>query len=146
MPTITLCNPAEQIERLRTLLVQNWAETGFDFDFDPDIETYRLLYMSGMAFGVLAEQNGTPVGYCSVMVSRHPHNPDILFGSNDALFVIPEHRHGSTAARLIHAAEQEAKRRGASRFTWHCRAGTPLAGVLERHGYQPADVVVMKGL
>ena len=51
---------------------------------------------------------------------------------------------GTVAARLIAAAEAEAKRRGASRFCWHTRAGTGMAAMLERRGYRPADVVVFK--
>lgn len=146
MPTITLCNPAEQIARLRPLLEQNWAETGFGFPFAPSVEAYQRLYEAGVSFCVLAEEDGEPVGYCCVMVAPHPHNPDVIFGANDALFVAPSHRGRSTAARLIRAAEEEARRRGASHFTWHCRAGTPLAATLERHGYTPADVVMLKGL
>lgn len=146
MPTITLCNPADQIVRLRPLLESNWAETGFDFPFDPDQKAYRSFYEAGIAFALVAEDRGEPIGYCCVMVVPHPHNPSVLCGSNDALFVAPECRGGPAAARLIHAAEEEAKRRGASYFTWHCRAGTQLACVLERHGYKPVDVVVMKGI
>ena len=146
MPTITLCNPAEQIARLRPLLVENWAETGFGFPFDPSAEAYGLLYEAGVVFGVLAEEAGEPVGYCSVTVARHPHNPAVIIGANDALFVVPSHRGRSTAARIIRTAEDEARRRGASYFSWHCRAGTGLAETLERHGYRPADIVVMKGL
>ena len=41
------------------------------------------------------------------------------------------------AGKLVRAAEAEASRRGATRFTWHCRAGTPLASMLARRGYTP---------
>jgi GNAT superfamily N-acetyltransferase len=70
----------------------------------------------------------------------------VIVASNDALFVHPDVRNGLTSGRLIKAAEAEAQRRGAHKFTWHCRAGTPLADMLTRHGYEPVDVVVARSL
>lgn len=144
MTTIRTCNPADEIDRLRPLLEQNWAETGFDFPFNPSVEMYRVMHDVGVMFGLIAEIDGEPVGYCSVCVSPHPHNPAVIVGSNDALFVAPAHRGGTVAPRLIAASERLAREQGATRFCWHCRAGTPLADTFARHGYTPADTVVMK--
>ncbi len=143
---ISIVNPAEQIPNIGALLAANWAETGFDFPFAPDVAAYQRLFDAGIVFAVAAFDNDQIIGYCTVCVIPHPHNPDIVVASNDALFVDPVHRGGTVAPRLIRAAEDEARRRGASRFTWHCRAGTPLADVLTRHGYSPVDIVVMKGI
>ena len=141
-----IVNPADWIERAMPLLRQNWAETGFDFEFAPDVSAYQRLFDAGVVFGVGALDGQDVAGYCTVTVVRHPHNPAVVVASNDALFVKPEWRGGAVALRLIQAAESEAVRRGAMRFTWHTRAGTSLAAVLERRGYKPADVVVMKEL
>jgi len=141
-----ILNPAEWIPRISDLLAANWAETGFDFPFAPDIGMYQRMFDAGMVFAVAAFKGDELVGYCTVCVVPHVHNPAIVVASNDALFVAPAHRRGTAPGRLILAAETEAKRRGASRFTWHCRAGTPLAEMLTRHGYSPIDTVVMKGL
>jgi len=146
MTKIIQCDPAEWIPKIRDLLDENWAETGFDFDFDPDISAYRHLYESGYLFALAAIDQDEVVGFCTVTVVNHPHSKQMVVASNDALFVRKIYRNGTTAGRLILAAEAEAKARGALRFTWHCRAGTPLSDVLTRHGYQPVDIVVMKGL
>lgn len=143
---IELCNPAEQIPNVRALLESNWAETGFDFPFSPCVESYRKMYELGFCFALLAKYKEKPVGYCSVTIVPHPHNPAVIVAGNDALFVDQKYRRGTLTARIMKAAEQEATRRGAHRFTWHCRAGTGFAETLERHGYMPVDVVVMKGL
>lgn len=143
---IRIVNPAEWIGRAGALLNLNWEETGFDFQFAPSAEMYGSLWDLGIVFGVLALDDEQVAGYCTVCVSPHLHNPAVVVGANDALFVAPERRGGPLALRLIDAAEAEAKRRGASRFTWHCRAGTPLAAILERRGYRPVDVVVMRAL
>ena len=144
MVSVAIVNPAEVILAVRDLLDANWRETGFDFEFNPDVETYRKLHDAGLMFAVAAFVDGCIVGYCSVAIMAHPHNPTVKVASNDALYVVPSHRNGLLSGRLINAAVQEAKRRGASRMTWHCRAGTDFANMLLRHGYKPVDIVVMK--
>ena len=141
---LRIINPAEWIPRVRDLLAENWAETGFDFPFAPDVAAYQRLWDAGMVFAVGAFDGDMVAGYCTVTVTPHPHNMAVVVAANDALFVRPQYSNGLTAGRLILAAEREASRRGAGRFTWHCRAGTPLAGMLERRGYTPVDQVVMK--
>ena len=146
LPSVELriVNPAEWIPRVCDLLAENWAETGYDFPFDPDVDNYQRLYERGIVFAVGAFDGESVAGYCAVTVVPHPHNPAVLVAGNDALFVAPAYRNGLTAVRLMQASEAEAKRRGASRFTWHCRAGTPLIATLERRGYKLADQLVMK--
>ncbi|HEY0201493.1 MAG TPA: GNAT family N-acetyltransferase [Burkholderiaceae bacterium] len=142
---ITVENPAEWIAKLLpTLMRANAEETGFGFELAPDVDAYQRMYELGIVFGVLARDGDKPVGYCTVVVTSHAHNPAIVTASNDALFVDKAYRKGLTAGRLIKAVEREAKERGAVRMTWHCRAGTPLAEVMQAHGYEPADIVVMK--
>lgn len=141
-----IVNPAEWMSHANELIAANWAETGFDFPFDPDVDMYARLAKAGMMFAVAAFDSEQIVGYCTVLVSPHMHNRTVTIASNDALFVAPEYRKGLTAARVIRTAEAEAARRGAVRFLWHCRAGTELANTLTRHGYEPVDNVVMRGL
>ena len=80
-----------------------------------------------------------------IRIIRGPSIIDRMVAS-DALFVHPDYRGGSTGARLILEAERVATERGAMRMLWHTRAGTPLAAVLTRRGYEPADITVMKRL
>lgn len=143
---IEIVNPADWIPKVSDLLAANWAETGFDFPFAPDVQAYRKMHALGLMFGVGAFDAGSVIGYCTVCVTPHPHNPAVVVASNDALYVEPSRRCGTTAPRIMAAAEDEAIRRGAHRFTWHCRAGTPLARAMERRGYEPVDIVVMKRL
>lgn len=145
MVRIVFVNPAECIPNIMQLLRDNWAETGFDFDFNPNLEAYQRLYDAGLLFALVAFDGDEVIGYCAMTVIQHLHNPDVVFASNDALYVRPDHR-GITSVRLIQAAEKEAKQRGASRFLWHTRAGTPMAAMLERRGYKPVDITVMKEL
>lgn len=146
MTRIAIVNPAEWIPQIGDLLAANWAETGFDFPFAPDVAAYQRLYDAGLVFAVAALDGDSVVGYCTVVITPHPHNPTHIVAANDALFVAPAYRNGLTAGRLLKTVEAEAKRRGAARMLWHCRAGTDLADMLVRHGYAPIDIVVMKEL
>lgn len=146
MVRIELANPADHMDAIKQLMADNWAETGFDFDFNPSVEMYQRAVDQGVMFALAAFDGDRVIGYCTMMVAPHLHNPAVIAASNDALFLAKAYRNGMTAARLIKAAETEAKSRGASRVMWHTRAGTGLAAMLERRGYKPADVVVEKGL
>jgi len=133
------------------LMHANWAETGFDFPFAPSRERYVRQQAAGFMFAIgafapegIAERL---VGYSTAIVVAHPFNPDAVhYCCTDALFVQPEHRGSILAGRLLLATEREAKQRGATWISWHTRAGTPFAAMLERHGYAPGDVVVFKEL
>ena len=146
MARVKVVNPAEWIDKIRPLIQANWAETGFDFPFDPDVEAYGRLWDAGYAFAVAAFVGDEVVGYAVITVVPHPHNPAVIVAANDALFVAPAYRNGITSGRLILAAEAEAKRRGARKIVWHARAGTPLATMLQTDGYTPIDVCVGKDL
>ena len=144
MYSLTVVNPAEYIPHIGDLLARNWGETGFDFPFNPNIEAYQALYEAGMIFAIAAINTVGVAGYCTVSITPHLHNPEIIVAANDALFVDKPHRRGTLGARIIVAAEKEAKARGAGRFIWHCRAGTGLAKTLCKHGYDEVDNIVMK--
>ncbi|SDC69463.1 Acetyltransferase (GNAT) family protein [Massilia sp. PDC64] len=135
---------AEHIGKVQHLLAENWAETGFDFDLRPDIEMMRRLQDAGLMFVLAAFDGDEMVGYSSALISPHTYNPAIVCCNSDALFVHRAWRKTSAGARLIAETERVAAEKGASRMLWHTRAGTPLAASLERRGYTPADVIVMK--
>lgn len=141
-----IVNPAEWIERAMPLLAAHWREVDPGFALAPDVATYQRLHDAGAIFAVAALYGGALVGYASVTVVPSPHNPAVVLAMSDALFVAPELRSTLAAGRLVATAEAEAKRRGASRFIWACRYGTPLAPMLEGHGYQPLEQHVMKEL
>lgn len=137
-------NVTDHIGQVQYLLAENWAETGFDFDLCPDVAMMQRLQDAGVLFFLAAFDEAEIIGYSSAMIAPHTYNPAIVCCSSDALFVTKRWRPTSAGARLIIETERVAKRRGAVRMLWHTRAGTPLSSVLERRGYQPADIIVMK--
>lgn len=143
---ILVVRPDEYLERVRPLVVAHWREAGFDFEPQPDAAAYQRLSDAGILFALVAQEGDEVVGYCTVIISPHLHNPAVVVAASDAIFVLPDARKGTTAGRLIKAAEEAARDRGAHRFTWNCRAGTPFAAMLTAHGYSPADMVVSRAL
>lgn len=143
---LLVVRPDEYLERVLPLVREHWREVGFDFEPQPDAAAYRRLHDAGVLFALVAMEGDEVVGYCTVIVSPHLHNPSIVVAASDALFVRPDARRSTTAGRLIRAAEDEARERGASRFTWACRAGTGIAEMFKAHGYATADEVVMRAL
>lgn len=131
--------------RVVGLMQAHWQEAGAAFPFRPDFTVYGALQEAGALFCVGVERDGEAIGYCTVTLSGHPHNPDVRVAASDALYVAPAHR-GWVSARLIRFTEDEARKRGAVRMLWHTSARTDLASMLERHGYAPVDVVVMRSL
>lgn len=144
MIRIQSVDPAEYMPQIVPLLVANWAETGFDFEFKPDLEMYHNMWLSGVLVALAAWKDDEIVGYCTVIISAHPFNREVVLAAHDAMFVRPDMRRGLLTGRLMLAAEREAKIRGANRFSWHTRAGTDFAEMLKQHGYTEADVVVWR--
>lgn len=134
----------DHIDAIADLIAANWAETGFDFELDLNVDAIARLQDMGFMFALAAFQDEQIIGYSTAMIGPHTFNPGMLFCNSDALFVLPEWRKSSAGARLIIETERVAKQRGAVRMLWHTRAGTPLAEVLKRRGYSPADIIVMK--
>lgn len=135
---------ADHIGKVQKLLAENWAETGFDFDLCPDGAMMQRLQDADLLFVLGAFDDDVLVGYSSALITPHTYNPSIVCCNSDALFVRRAWRPRGVGARLILETERVAAEKGASRMLWHTRAGTPLAAALERRGYQPADVIVMK--
>lgn len=126
------------------VVAANWAETGFDIPFAPDVEVYERAEAGNFWFAFAAYDGEKLVGYSSAWIWPHPFNPAVMFCSSEALYVKPAYRGGSVPGRLIKQTEKQAKEMGASRFLWHTRAGTPFAEMLIKRGYKDLDTVVMR--
>lgn len=137
---------AEHWDAALPLMAANWRETGFGFDFRPARQMYEDAQARGVLLALGAFHDDELVGYCTAVTAQHPFNPEVIVCSTDALYVIPAHRKGTLPGRLIFEMERIARRCGARFVLWHTRAGTPLAAVMDRHGYTDADVVKIKEL
>lgn len=143
-PTIEIVSFAEIIPRVRDLTEAHRREYGYGFDLNLDVAAYDAAYKAGRAFAVHAFDDSGSIGYCSVFIAPHIHNPAILQAACDGLFVREDRRGGLLAGRIIRAAEDEAVRRGLTHFLWYCKSGTPIVNAFLKRGYVEQDVVLSK--
>ena len=136
----------DYLDLVQPLLKANWDETGFDFEFAPEFDKYIKAQEVGYVIALGAFEGEELIGYSTAFMYPHHFNPAIIMCATDALYVAPEHRNGTVGARLIIETEKLAKERGANMISWHTRAGTPLAEVMTKRGYTPADTIVMRSL
>jgi GNAT superfamily N-acetyltransferase len=141
-----IVNPAEYMPKIIPLMLAHWEETGFDFAFKPSLLKYQQLWELGLMFAMYVMVDDRYVGYCTACIVDHPHNPEVRMASSDAIYVLPEYRNTLIPGRLMKKIEIEAEDRGAHYFAWHTRGGTPLAQMLANHGYEEADIVMMRNL
>lgn len=146
MALIRPVDVVESITKHRDLMLENWRETGFKFEFDPSLEAAERMQEKGIMFALGAFDGDQMIGYSTAMIAPHWFNPSQVWCMSDALFVKRDYRGGLTSGKLILATEAEAKKRGATAMLWHTRAGTSLSEAFEARGYYPADYVMMKGL
>lgn len=140
------CSLIDTIDRITDLMQANWDETGYDFEFNPNVDFYKKLDAAGLLLAVGAFDGDEVVGYSLSTVIAHPFNNAVRMCNADVLFLRKDHRGTKVGARLMSQTERLAKERGAHRMLWHARGGTNLAEVLKKRGYTLADEVMMKGL
>lgn len=126
------CTPIETADLCAALLDQNFRESGLrGFDFCLNREAYEALSIQGDSFGIVALDDGRPVGMVSVFVGPDPHITRAV-ALNDTIFVLPEYRPRGIGGQLFVRAEREAKARGAVVFFWQVGIGSPLDQALQR--------------
>ena len=135
------------INKLEPLILQHWEENGArGLAHKPDIERFKEFENQDRFLFLGAFDGDKPVGYVAVIFHSILHNADNVFAACDAIFVKPEYRNGLLPGRLIKMAESVAKEAGADIFTYGCKPGDDFIDVLLRRGYQPAEVIMSRGL
>jgi len=137
---------AEHWDAALPLMQANWQETGCGFGFAPSREFFEAAQQRGLFYAVGGFVDGELAGYCGVTIAPSPFNPSVGVASGNPLYVAPAYRGGALCARLMLAAEQIARKRGATFAFWHMRADTAAGDSLGRHGYECVDNVWMRGL
>lgn len=126
------------------LMHEHWAETGFDFPFEPDIEMYRAMQDNGTFVGIGSFDGDKLIAYSTVNISRHYYNPKEVWCMSDALFVSKPYRKTGLGIKLVETTERVAKALGATRMFWHTTAGSRIEALYARKGYKRTDVMYMK--
>jgi GNAT superfamily N-acetyltransferase len=94
--------------QLAPLMAAHWSEVApyRDIPLDVDWPLYHAIDRAGALRIYTARRDGKILGYVSFVVRPHLHYKQHVYATCDALYLLPEERGHTLAARLIgHAAE-----------------------------------------
>lgn len=146
MIEITKANGLDMVKKYGELFKQHYSN---DFrvdvsELDLNLDAYKNLADVDAHLFMVAEDEGTEVGYISVIISEHHQMQGIVYAVLDAVFVSPDHRKMGVAQGLIKAVEDELKDRGVSWFSLVFRDDESASKVAGPLGYEKAEVSYVK--
>jgi hypothetical protein len=115
--------------------------------FVPDIRKYLSLQDSGSLAVFTMREDGILVGYAVFIVSSPMHYSLTPYAVNDALYVSPGYRKGSTGIKFMKWCEKMLVAISENRIKivqWRTKADHNFGKVLEALGYTPDDIVYTK--
>lgn len=130
------------------LMREHWEETESHVQSGPApvAEAYRMMERQNIVIAFGAFDGTELIGYVILFVVPH-HHYGFLFAQHDVLFVRKDKRTSSAGWRLIRAAEDAARDRGALFVTWHAKHGSGLAAAFgKRDEYEMEDIIYRKDL
>ncbi len=145
----------QYMEELKPLQEEHWEEIGLagsdGLKLDIDYDYYRLLEKQRHYLGlVLKTDEGTLVGYLSIIIYKNYHHKEVLFASTDCFLVKKEYR-GSSAfssiVKMFKMAEKMLKVEfNVDYLQFGFSANNPLEVLAKRLGYVPSDIMYLKKL
>jgi len=129
------------------LLVEYAAESGNRGLPEPKIEpeTYRRLDAAGVLTIFAARVDGRLVGFIFILVSVNPHY-SVPLGTSESFFVAKAHRMTGLPLRLLRAAEDLAREKGAKGIYVNTPFGSSLCETLPRLEYVETNRVFFRSL
>ena len=127
----------------------HWEEIALHKDvapLSPNWEYYYAAERSGRLITIIADDCAKIVGYNVYFLRDMIHNYPRVVAENDVLYISPEYRRGSLAARMLSFGENEAKRRGACIVTMHVKKEHDFSSMLIRSGYDENEILLSKEL
>lgn len=109
------------------------------FRLSRDFGKYISMEHAGWLGMVTARYEDDLVGYCLFMIMPHPRFDNCLFALNDAIYLLPEHRRGWTAARMIAYAEDYLAALGVDRVMISVPVVNDFSAILGRRGFEEVE-------
>lgn len=139
---------ADVIPELHVLHEAHWAETerhrhglALDLDYDAMLADER----AGTLVQFTARKAGQLVGNLRVYIRSSRHT-QTRFAFEDTLYLLPEHRGGRTAIRLIEFAERAMASIGVFEFRATAKLLNRTADLMQHLGYKPVATELVKFL
>jgi len=103
-------------------------------DYDLDTEGYFAYAASGQLISYVARCDGAPVGYALIYYARD-HRTGEIIATEDALFVMPDHRNG-IGRKLIMFVLAELRKTNVKRLQTTVAGDRRVASLLARMGFK----------
>lgn len=137
------------VAEFEPLLRAHWREVAHyaDLPLLPQWQRYEALAAAGVMRVFTARANGALIGYSVHIVTPSMHYT-VQTASEDILFVLPEHRHGTLGSRLIAFADEMLRGEGVVLSMRHVKFRPELdySRLLERMGYERVDQLLGRRL
>lgn len=134
-------------EELQPLTQAQWLEVEDNQDkikLNENWEVYDFLESNNLLrlFTVRKEQK--LIGYFCVTMGVSLHHKDHKFAVSDVIYLMPEHRSGMTAHKLISYAESNLRDDGVDLLTINTKVKKPFDRLLERMNYSLSEKSFIK--
>jgi ribosomal protein S18 acetylase RimI-like enzyme len=136
---------SEWILDATALIYAHQAECESHLDAAPamDVEQIQRMERAGMALTIGVFDEGKIVGYCMSVLHPHLHYRELTSTCN-SIYISPAYRHGRHGLALMAAVEEAAVARGAKRFIWSAKPGSPLDKLLQAQGLSVEDHIYVR--
>lgn len=117
------------------------------FSLEPNYSIYEMLLDAGTYRLFAAIKDKDVIAYSGYFVDYHPHYKEILYASNDLIYVSPEYRDynsGEVVRAILSLSEKSLKESGVSVLTLTMKADKPFERLSELCGYNRAEIMYSK--
>ena len=116
-------------------------------EFSPNIKKYFELEAANNLITFTVRDDGKLVGYAVFIINTPMHYQKTLYAVNDALYLAPSLRKGTSGIKFMKWCENELKTRSNGFIKivqWRSKAEHNFGLILERIGYSKDDIVFTK--
>lgn len=129
-------------------LITDYADEAKNKDLpkqDPNFETYRVMEKMGVLHIFAAQSDDQVVGFITLLITPVPHYSQPI-ATSESFYVAPAHRKSGTGRKLLDAAEELAKEKGAAGLFISAPTGGRLEKAMPIMGYRPSNTVFFRSL
>jgi len=117
-----------------------------DFRLSPRWDIYLKLEDAGLFRVYTARKGHKLIGYAIYNVMPNMHYIDVLHATQDALYLHPDYRGGSSGIKLIKYADERLARMGVDLVSHHVKVKNDFSPILKRLGYSQSEKIYEKRL
>lgn len=135
------------VDEIQNLLKDHYEELTLNKErvvLKPVWKRYFDMENNGIFHAITMREQKVIIGYSGWIVQPHLHYEDIIVAQNDVLFLHKNYRQGTTGIRLLKFSENEMKKLGAHKITWHIKDSNDFSPILSRMGYSKEDTILGK--